>query len=77
MVADVLVDPVQFDLELFGREADRAEHPEAAGLAHGDDDVTAVGEREDRELDAQFVADGGVHACSSGGAVAELKRVLV
>ena len=30
-----------------------------------------------RELDVELVADGGVHACSSGGAVAELKRVLV
>ena len=52
-----------------GREADRAEHAEPAGLAHGDDDVAAVGEREDRELDAELVADGGVHACSSVGGV--------
>ncbi len=51
VVADVLVDPVELDLELLGREADRAEHAEAAGLAHGDDDVAAVGEGEDRELD--------------------------
>ena len=77
MVTDVLVDPVQLDLELLRGEADRAEHAEATRLAHGDDDVTAVGEREDRELDVELVADGGVHACSSGGAVAELKRVLV
>jgi hypothetical protein len=77
VVADVLVDPVQLDLELFGSEADRAEHSEAAGLAHGDNDITAVGEGEDRELDIELVADGGVHACSSFGAVAELKRVLV
>ena len=77
VVADVLVDPVQLDLELLRGEADRAEHAEAAGLAHGDDDVAAVGEREDRELDAELVADGGVHACSSVGAVDELKRVLV
>ena len=33
VVADVLVDPVQLDLELLGREADGAEHAEAAGLA--------------------------------------------
>ena len=32
MVADVLVDPVQLDLELFGREANGAEHSEATGL---------------------------------------------
>ncbi len=67
MVADVLVDPVQLDLELFRREADGPEHAEAAGLAHGDDDVAAVGEGEDRELDIELVADGGMHACSFGG----------
>ena len=33
LVADVLVDPVELDLELLGTEPDRAEHPEAAGLA--------------------------------------------
>ena len=33
LVADVLVDPVELDLELLGREADRAEHAEPAGLA--------------------------------------------
>ena len=31
-VADVLVDPVELDLELLGAEADRAEHAEPAGL---------------------------------------------
>ena len=62
VVADVLVDPLELDLELLGREADRAQHAETAGLAHRDDDVAAVGEREDRELDAEFVADGSVHA---------------
>jgi hypothetical protein len=61
VVTDVLVDPVQLDLELLGREADGAEHAETTGLGHRDDDVTAVGEREDRELDPQFVADGSAH----------------
>ena len=60
-VADVLVDPVELDLELLGAEAHRAEHAEPAGLAHRDDDVTAVGEGEDRELDAELVADRGAH----------------
>ena len=63
-VADVLVDPVELDLELLGAEADRAEHAEAAGLAHRDDDVAAVGEGEDRELDAELVADRGAHVGS-------------
>ena len=53
MVADVLVDPVQLDLELLRGEADRAQHAEAAGLADGDDNVPAVGEREDRVLDVR------------------------
>ena len=57
LVADVLVDPVELDLELLGGEADGAEHAEAAGLADRDDDVAAVGEGEDRELDAEFVAN--------------------
>jgi hypothetical protein len=35
-----------------------------------------VREGEDRELDGELVADGGVHDCSLG-ARGELKRVLV
>ncbi len=62
VVADVLVDPFQLDLELLGGEADRPQHAEATGLAHRDDDIAAVREREDRELDAELVADGSVHA---------------
>jgi hypothetical protein len=65
VVADVLVDPRQLDLELLGAEADGAEHAEAAGLAHRDDDVAAVREGEDGELDAELVADGGAHGGSS------------
>ena len=58
----VLVDPVELDGELLGGEADGAEHAEAAGVGHGGDDVAAVGEGEDRELDAELVADLGAHA---------------
>ena len=36
---------------------DGAEHAEAAGLADRDDDVAAVGEGEDRELDAEVVTE--------------------
>ena len=61
VVADVLVDPVELDLQLLGGEADGAEHAEPAGLADRDDDVAAMGEGEDRELDTEFVANGGVH----------------
>ena len=61
VVADVLVDPVAFDLELLRGEAHRAEHTETSGLAHRDHHVAAVGEGEDRELDAELVAQGSMH----------------
>ena len=61
MVTDVGVDPVQFDLELFGGEPHRAQHTEAPGFADGDHDIAAVGEREDGELDPELVAKCGVH----------------
>src|SRR5262249_48846480 len=64
-IADVLVDPLELDLELAGLEADGAEDAEAAGAAHRRDDVTAVAEGEDRELDAKGVAEGSVHGRSS------------
>jgi hypothetical protein len=67
MIADVLVDPVEFDLELLGGEADSAEDAETARLADRHHHVTAVREREDRKLDVEVVADGGVHASSFGG----------
>ena len=62
MVADPLVDPVEFDLELLRRVADGAEDSVPTRLAHRDHDVAAVGEREDRELDAELVAKGSVHS---------------
>jgi hypothetical protein len=64
MVADVLVNPIELDLELLRREADGAEHAETTRLADSDHDIAAVGEGEDRELDAEFVAYRGVHAYS-------------
>jgi hypothetical protein len=57
----VLVDPPAFDLELLGREADGSEHAQPARLADGRDDVSAVAEREDRELDTQTITDRGTH----------------
>jgi len=62
VVADVVIDPLELDLQLLGREADSPQHAETTGLAHRDDDIAAVREREDRELDAEFVTDGSVHA---------------
>ena len=39
--------------ELFGRETHGAEHTHATRLADGDDDVAAMGEGEDRNLDSE------------------------
>ena len=60
-VADLVLDPGEVDLELLGRVGHRAEHAEPAGLRDGGDDVAAVGEGEDRELDVEQVGDGGAH----------------
>jgi len=48
---DPLVYPLQLRLELLERECHRPEHPEPAGLAHLDDDVAAVREGEDGNVD--------------------------
>ena len=42
---DVLVDPVQLELELLGRERERAEHAHAAGVGDRGDHVAAVARR--------------------------------
>jgi len=61
LVADVLVDPLALLLEFLGREADRTQHAESSGFADRNDDVTAVGEGEDRNVDSKDVANVGVH----------------
>ena len=70
----VFVDPVELDLELFGTEADRAEHTKPAGLAHCRDDIAAMGEREDRVLDAKKVTQWGTHVALLDSGV---ERVLL
>ena len=62
---DVVVDPVELDVELLGREGQCTEHAEPAGAAHGGDDVAAVAEGEDRQVDAERVADARVHYWTS------------
>ena len=80
LVADVLVDPLQLDLELLGREADGAEDAEAARLADRGDHVAAVAEREDRELDAERLADlrahDGLSFCGGHAAAVSLYSLL-
>src|SRR5690606_1443347 len=48
VLADVLVEPAQLDLELLRREADGAEHAETSRLADRRDDVATMAEGEDR-----------------------------
>ena len=62
LAVDVLVDPVELDLEPLGLVGQRAEHAEAAGVGDRGDDVAAVAEGEDRELDPEAVTDRCAHA---------------
>ena len=66
------VDPVQLFLEALGTHADGAEHAHAAGLGDGDDDVAAMREGEERKLDAEALAEGGLE---HGASVARNARV--
>ena len=61
LAVDVLVDPGELHLELVGGEVQGPEHAESAGVGHCRDDVAAVAEREDRELDAEGVTDWCTH----------------
>ena len=63
LAVDVLVDPLQLELELLGRERERAEHADATGVRHRGHDIAAVAEREDRELDPEPLAQFVVHEC--------------
>ena len=61
LAVEVLVHPGELDLELLGAQAHRAQHAEPAGPADRHRDVAAVGEREDRVLDADGVTQSGMH----------------
>ncbi len=50
---DVLVQPVQLDLEALRRVTRGAQHAHAASLADFGDDVTAMAESEQRKFDAE------------------------
>ena len=67
LAADVIVDPVELDLELLRREGERPEHTEASGTAHGSDDVTTMREGEQRDVDVELVADGRAHGAPPAG----------
>ena len=61
---DVLVDPVQFDLELLGAEGQRTEHTEPTGIGDRCHDIATVGEGEDGELNPQTLRDRCAHCIS-------------
>ncbi len=60
-VADLLLDPVEVDLELALRVGHRAEDAHPARLRHRRHDVTTVAEGEDRHIDAEHVGDRSLH----------------
>ena len=64
LAVDVLVDPAQFLLELVGPERHPAEHTQPTGVGHRGDDIAAMAEGEQRELDAVGVADRCLHSPS-------------
>jgi hypothetical protein len=41
-----------------------AQHTEPARIGHGGDDVAAVAEREERELDTELLTNGRLHVTS-------------
>ncbi len=61
LAVDVLVDPLQLDFELLGREVQRPEDAHAPGPAHRGDDVATMTEREDREFQAQVAGELSAH----------------
>ena len=51
------IHPLQLDLQLFGTEAHRPQHPKATSFRHRDCHIAAVGEGKDRVLDFEHVAE--------------------
>src|SRR5262249_12436745 len=76
----VLVHPVQDAVELLGVvEPDAAEDPQAAGAGDGGRDLLGRGEREDRVLDAEPLAEFGAHqalapSCALASSISSLAR---
>src|SRR5580658_5072206 len=61
--ADVLIDPLQLQLELIGRERGNPEHSDPACFGDFDYHVSAMRKPEDRDLDAEHLANPGTHGC--------------
>ena len=76
LAVDVLVDPLQLDLELLGREVQGAEDAHPAGPADRGDDVAAVAEGEDREFQAEVAGELCAHRPIVGSRGPHLQHVL-
>jgi hypothetical protein len=61
LVADMVVDPVELDSELFRREGQRPQHAETPGVRHRRYDITAMREGKDRELDPKGCGETRLH----------------
>jgi len=57
----VLIDSLAFLLELLRRKTHCAQDSEAAGLAHSDHDIAAVGKGKDWNIDSKALADFSTH----------------
>ena len=58
---DVRVDPGEFLLQALGGHAGRAEHPHPAGPRYRRDDIAAMAESEEREVEPETVTQYGFH----------------
>ena len=61
LVSHVLVDPVELDLQLIGVKTHGAEHAETTAVGNRCHYVPAVGEREHRKVDTQFLRQCCLH----------------
>ena len=64
-VTDLVLDPLEIDLELLWRMGNCAEHTETTRFGDGGNDVAAVSEREDRNVDPEHVGHRGLHEITS------------
>src|SRR6266567_2052822 len=62
LAVDVLVDPVQLELQLLGTERQRTQDAHATCPADRGGDITTVREGEDRKLDAEHLTQPVLHS---------------
>ena len=65
-VADLVLDPLEVDLERPGGVPYRTEYAQPSGLGDRGDHVAAMAEGKDRHVDPEHLGDGCLHGCSSG-----------